>query len=164
MTVKNLNLAIPMELYIALKQDAELVAAPVTTHIRGVLMRYIRSTDEAVQTRKAEATAAARPLGAQQQALAEYQTMVENPFTITSDAEASAWIQRRASLVKLAGNRTDLMRIPNWFGDQAHASLDAFDPANTIDWVLRKSKTAAASKEETPEELEASFMAALKGD
>lgn len=116
MTVKNLNLALPMELYTALKRDADLVAAPTTTHIRGILMRYIRSTDEAVQARKAEVMASTRPVGAQQQALADYDVLCTN--LPTDDDALHEFMQALSVLRARAGNNmNDKLRIPKALTD-----------------------------------------------
>jgi hypothetical protein len=121
MTVKNLNLAIPMDLYVALKRDAELVASPVTTHIRGVLMRYIRSTDEAVHQRKAELTASTKPVGAQQQAYADYAAHTASVPTFSSITEANEYMDAIREFRRLASNGGKGMEIPA----SALAQLDA---------------------------------------
>jgi hypothetical protein len=172
MTVKNLNLALPMDLYVALKRDAELVASPVATHIRGVLMRYIRSTDEAVHQRKAELAASTKPVGTQQQAIDTYAELAANPILFRAAEDAKAWMGERARLLKASGFATEKFRLPNWMDVYSSALTFSDHPAYTnFSWeqCIRKAQdtlgiASTPQAEETPESIEAGLMAALKGD
>jgi hypothetical protein len=121
MTTKTLNLTLSMELYTALKRDAALVEAPVATHIRGILNRHVRSTEEAVHQRKAELTASTKPVGAQQQAYTDYATHVANVPTFGSITEANEYLDAIHEFRRLASNGGKNMEMPA----SAIAQLDA---------------------------------------
>lgn len=161
MTTKTLNLTLSMELYTALKRDAALVEAPVATHIRGILNRHVRSTEEAVHQRKAELTASTKPAGAQQQAMADYAELcMELP---TTDDELHTFMQSLSALRARAGNNmNDKLAIP-----RALVDLGLVGAGNSPDgrwrFAARPIELAASSADETQESIDADLMKLIKG-